>query len=175
MRTRESNLTISRANLDDAHAVAEIHVRTWRSAYASILSPEYLASLSVATRAEMWRKTITSGSPELRLAKVAGGIRGFICFGPCREDSVPASEAEIWAIYVDPQSWGSGIGRELWVHARQAMQEQGFRTCSLWVFPQNHRAIRFYKSVGFLQDESRTKTIELGGQRHQEARYTMAI
>ncbi len=164
-------MIICPATLEDALAIATIHVRTWQVAYASILDQQYLASLSVGTRESMWRKTITAGNPQLLVAKVDGNVRGFVCFGPCRDNGAPTSESEIWAIYVEPQSWDSGIGRELWVHARQAVQEQGFGTCSLWVFPQNHRAIRFYKSAGFLPDDSRTKTFELDGRQLREVRY----
>lgn len=164
-------MIISRATLEDAPAVAEIHVRTWQVAYASILTPEYLGSLSVANREELWRKTITAGNPELLVAKVDGSIRGFICFAPCRDPGALASEAEIWAIYVDPDSWKAGIGRELWLHTKRGMLEHGYKTCSLWVFPQNHRAIRFYLAAGFVPDESRSKAFDMDGQRLTEARY----
>lgn len=164
-------MIISPATQEDAPAVAEIHVRTWQIAYASILTPEYLASLSVSKRETMWRTTIASGNPQLLVAKAEGEILGFICFGSCRDTDAPTTESEIWAIYVVPESWSSGIGRELWLRAKQAMQDQGYKTCSLWVFPENHRAIGFYEAAGFVLDASRDKTFDLDGQQLQEIRY----
>lgn len=164
-------MIICPATLEDAPAIATIHVRTWQVAYASILDQQYLASLSVSTRETMWRKTITAGNPQLLVATIDGNARGFVCFGPCRDTDAPASESEIWAIYVDPESWSSGVGRELWLHAKSAIREQGYKTCSLWVFPQNPRAIRFYQAAGFVPDGSREKAFELDGRQLREVRY----
>lgn len=68
-----------------------------------------------------------------------------------------------------------GTDRLLWLRARELMVAQGFRSCSLWVFPQNARAIKFYQSVGFAADPSPPKSFGLGGQQLQEVRYVCQL
>ena len=55
------------------------------------------------------------------------------------------------------------------------MLEQGFTSCSLWVFPQNDRAIKFYRSAGFAHDGSAPKSLELGGKQLQEVRFVSQL
>src|SRR6266480_768801 len=92
-----------------------------------------------------------------------------------RIEGSPADCAEVWAIYVAPSSWSSGVGRMLWHRAQERMLEQGFKTVSAWVFTQNARAIRFYSAAGFAPDLSSVKEFELGGEQVQEIRYARAL
>src|SRR5436853_6946558 len=126
------SIHITTAKLEDARQVAEIHVTTWQSAYQGVLSAECLASLSVDEREAMWRESIVKGVPELFVAKVEGGMVGWVAFGPCRDEGSLPDCAEVWAIYVAPPSWSSGVGRRLWRGSRARMLEQGFETVSAW-------------------------------------------
>ena len=168
-------MNIDRATLEDVRAVAEIHVAAWRAAYAHILPADYLASLSVEQRESMWRKTIESGQPELLVAKEGEAVVGWICFGACRDKDAAESQAEVWAIYVSPNSWSKGVGRQLWQRTRQFLAERGYNACSLWVFAENERAIRFYQALGFTADNLPPKQFELGGQQLREVRYVCRI
>ncbi|HDZ48186.1 hypothetical protein LCGC14_0026500 [marine sediment metagenome] len=164
-------MNVVQATPEDVRAVAEIHVAAWRAAYRSIIPDDYLASLSIERREAMWRECIAAGDPELLVAKKAGVVQGWLSFGKCRDIGSHTSEAEVWAIYVSPAAWSSGAGRSLWQRAKELMLEQGFKACSLWVFPQNERAIKFYRSVGFAHDGSAPKNFELGGAQLQEVRF----
>jgi L-amino acid N-acyltransferase YncA len=168
-------MQVVHAALEDARAVAEIHVMTWRSAYASILPAAYLASLSVERREAMWSECIAAGTPELLVAKDRDSIQGWLNFGPSRDEGASRTEAEVWAIYVAPEFWSTGTGRKLWLRAKGLMLEQGFRSCSLWVFPQNARAIKFYCAVGFVPDPAPPKSFELGGTQLEEVRYVCQL
>ena len=168
-------MQVAHAAPEDARAVAEIHVDTWRVAYASVVPADYLASLSVERREAMWSECIATGAPELLVAKKVGVVQGWLSFGQCRDEGSPKTEAEVWAIYVSPSAWSTGAGCSLWLRARQLMLVQGFRSCSLWVFPQNDRAIKFYRSVGFAPDGSAPKSFELGGTQLQEVRYVAQL
>jgi ribosomal protein S18 acetylase RimI-like enzyme len=168
-------MQVVRATLGDARSIAEIHVNTWRSAYASILPAEYLASLSVDRREMMWRESIAAGTPELLIAKTSDLALGWLSFGQCRDQAAPESEGEVWAFYVSPSSWSTGVGRMLWLRTRELMRAQGFTSCSLWVFPQNHRAIAFYRAAGFVPDGTEPKSFELGGAQLQEVRFVAQL
>ena len=170
-----ARLQIRRAVPEDARAVAEIHVISWQSAYKDLLPPEHLASLSVEKREKSWCECIAAGTPELLVANDNGSTVGWINFGKSRDNDAPVSRAEIWALYVAPASWSTGVGRMLWLRAFERMTEQGFRTCSLWVIAENVRAIQFYRNAGFVQEPSSAKSLELGGVNVQEVRYVRAI
>jgi L-amino acid N-acyltransferase YncA len=168
-------MEITHALPEDARAVAEIHVNTWRAAYASIVSAEYLASQSVERRQAWWSQCIAAGTPELLVAKDNGVVHGWLNFSTSRDDNTHKDEAEIWAVYVAPAFWSTGTGRLLWLRAKELMLAQGFKSCSLWVFPKNSRAIKFYQAAGFVADSSPPKNFELGGQQLQEVRYVCQL
>lgn len=168
-------MNIDRATLSDVRAVAKIHVDAWRSAYSRILPADYLASLSVEQREGMWRRTVEAGQPELLVAKDNGAVLGWVSFGACRDKGAPPTQAEVWAIYVAPNSWFKGVGRQLWLRARALLSQQGCSTCSLWVFAENEQAIRFYRSLGFVADNIPPQEFELGGRPLQEVRYICRI
>ena len=168
-------MQITHASPEDARAVAEIHVSAWRVAYASIFSAEYLASLSVEKRHAWWSECIAAGTSKLLVAKFNGSVHGWLNFAACRDEAAPNYEAEIWALYVAPTFWSTGTGRSLWLRAKQLMHEQGFKSCSLWVFPQNARAIKFYEAAGFVADAYPPKTFERDGRQLQEVRYVCQL
>lgn len=55
------------------------------------------------------------------------------------------------------------------------LSQQGYSTCSLWVLAENERAIRFYRSIGFVADDIAARQIELGGRLLQQGRYVCRI
>jgi ribosomal protein S18 acetylase RimI-like enzyme len=165
-------MQITYATPQDAQAVAQIHVKSWQVAYAGIVPAAYLAAQSVEKRAAWWGQCIAAGTPELLVAKDAvGRMLGWINFAASRDEGAPKNQAEIWAVYVDPASWSTGAGRLLWVRARERLIQQGFASCTLWVFAQNARAIRFYTAAGFVLDDVPAKTFEIAGQPLEEVRY----
>ena len=168
---RPSSLHIEPATPADARAIARIHVDAWRAAYPGIVPDAYLAALSVDEREAQWREALSSGAAQMLVARSDGEAVGWVSFGACRDADAPASQGEIWAIYLAPAHIGKGIGRALWLQARTQLRQQGFRSCSLWVFPENAKAIRFYESVGFVADGLPPQRFELGGKVLHEARY----
>lgn len=148
---------------DDAHAVAEIHVDAWRAAYSAILPEAFLSSLTVTSRQAFWAQFLADQPGDLLVAVAGDRMLGWVNTGPCRDRDAALGDAEIWAFYVSPSVWSTGVGRQLWSSARTRLHEQGHRSCRLWVLAQNARAIRFYKAAGFERDDCPAKTFELGG------------
>ncbi len=163
------------AAVDDAHRIAEIHVATWQVAYAGILPDDYLAGLSVEKRAAYWREEIPLGKQNVAVARRGDTICGWVSYGPSRDkDAVPGA-AEIWAIYVAPEYWSGGAGRQLWLHAQAHLAEQGFQSVSLWVLAANSRAIDFYAKAGFAPDPASAREFVLSGATLSEIRYTTCL
>ena len=163
------------AQADDCHAIAAVQVLSWQHAYEGILPADYLATLSVEAREAVWRKAMAEGQPQLLVARSETGVEGFIAFGPSRDRGAPADRAEIWALYTAPTVWSQGIGRALWLQARERLVEQGMRTVSLWVLTRNRRAILFYAAAGFAPEPGSARWFTMGGEQVQELRCTCDI
>ena len=60
---------------------------------------------------------------------------------------------ELYAINVDPDVWGRGLGRAMLRHMTAELAGLGYREAVLWVVPQNDRARRLYESEGRRDDD----------------------
>ena len=142
------------ATIEDAEAIATIHIRTWQTVYEGIIPAQHLASLSIQKRADSWRRTISERHGTVLLAVASHGEAGLISFGPSR-DKDGNDKAEIYAIYVLPKFWHQGIGRELLEGAERRIKDNRFIAVTLWVLEKNVLARRFYEARGFRLDAAR--------------------
>lgn len=127
------------ATADDASEVAAVNVRSWQAAYRGLLPQGYLDGLDPAERARQY--TFNRTGPEHPATLVAGDygvICGFAITGPPHDSDQPDAR-ELWAFYVDPQRWGTGIGRLLMAASRDRLYQDGAREALLWVFAGNDR------------------------------------
>jgi L-amino acid N-acyltransferase YncA len=109
---------IRAANLEDADAVAGVHVQTWQETYHGLMPDALLASLSVEQCAAMWKRVIaeTAEAPSLWVTEDAGGlIVGFGCIGKSRDERLDA-EGEVLAINLLGRAKRCGLGRALFIH-----------------------------------------------------------
>ena len=60
-------------------------------------------------------------------------------------------DGSIWAMFVDPQSEGRGIGRTLLAQAVQVLRDSGYSIATLSTDP-GTRAARFYRQAGWIED-----------------------
>src|SRR5437868_15278964 len=99
------NVVVREAKPADARTVAEIHIAAWRAAYRELMPSDYLASLDVNERADMWTRGIIRGGPaRLALAEIDGAVAGFCLRGPTRHD-LADDAAEVHAGNVAPDRW----------------------------------------------------------------------
>ena len=154
----------------DAIAVARVHVRSWQVAYRGLMPDDYLDQLRPQERAEKY--TFGSLDPEQPATIVAvedGVIRGFATTAPARDSDV-AGYGELFALYVDPDWWGHGIGAALVSAARNRLFDLGFRQAILWVLKGNSRAERFY-TVDKWQPDGLVRTQSVWNIVVEESRY----
>jgi ribosomal protein S18 acetylase RimI-like enzyme len=169
-------VNIRPATVDDAAAIATVHVDAWRHAYAGLLSQATLDGLSVDSRSRMWSQAIAGTRGRVLVAAQDGELLGFAAFGHCRDEGSAPTDHELWAIYVAPCRWRAGAGRALWDGARRAMVEAGAATISVWVLDENQPARGFYASLGFrLAAEAGERSISVGGLPVREVRYVLRI
>jgi GNAT superfamily N-acetyltransferase len=157
-----------------SQAIADVHVGSWRAAYAHMFPKPFLDAMDVEDCAREWRDFIASaeGARAIFVASVDEAIVGFAAVGPYRPHDGSIADAhvgEVYAIYVDPTSWSAGVGRSLLDVAVAHLIGVGLTDIRLWMFADNHRARRFYERAGFAADgTSITETIG-GGPNATEA------
>ena len=163
----------------DAAAIATIHVKAWRHAYAGLLPDYVLDELDAARwgaqRADRLRADGGPWSAEDHVAELDGEIVGFTTVGRCRDADAGPDDGEVFAIYVDPDRWGSGIGRALIALAERRLRERGARRVVLWVLAGNDRARRFYERAGYSTDGGTKPWVGERGESVPEIRYVKEL
>ncbi|GIM89449.1 GNAT family N-acetyltransferase [Paractinoplanes toevensis] len=166
-------MTIRPITEADYGAVGEVHVRTWQVGYAGIIPADYLAALDPAVSAERRRTEPRPPGAHTLVAEEDGRIVGFVSFGPDRTDP---RIGELYAIYVLPDQWGCGTGRQLLTAAKETLKASGYPEMRLWVLAENDRARQFYERMDLAPDGA-TDTYTPRGTEAQlpELRYTTSL
>jgi GNAT superfamily N-acetyltransferase len=147
-------LTIRPGVVADAEQVAGVHVRSWQAAYRGLIDQEILDALSIADRADRWRRHISTPLPTtLGILVAARGNRivGWTSFGTGRDTDATA-DGEVYGIYADPTEWSTGVGHALLTAAEERIAGVGHERAYLWVLDGNDRADAFYQRHGWLAD-----------------------
>jgi GNAT superfamily N-acetyltransferase len=154
----------------DAGEVGGVHVRSWQVGYRGLLPDDYLDRLQPEERARSYLfGSCDPARPHTIVAAEEEVICGFATTAPARDVDVPG-HGELCALYVDPPSWGRGIGQALISAARQRLAGDGFDHAVLWVLVANRRARRFYEADGWVADGSR-RDDQVWGAKVDEVRY----
>ena len=156
-------MIVRRAKLEDARAIAAIHVHTWQAAYQGIIPSTFLDSLSIEDRENRWRTILNQTASETWVAEEDNEVVGWISAARSRDEDAPSTTGEVWGIYVDPAQWRRGVGASLWHEAEVCLEAAGFLDITLWVLKENARAIAFYESIGFVVEPDGEKSIVFGG------------
>ena len=167
----------------DAPAIARVHVRSWQAAYRDIFPDHYLDTLDVDDRARRWESTLQeplSPTSTTLLATAADGVvAGFAHLAPTRDtdtdtDTDTGPTAEIAAIYVSPEAWSTGVGRELMKAALAVLSASPYTQATLWVLAENRRARRFYERAGWSADGT-TRSAVIADTPVTEVRYRRGL
>lgn len=172
----EGMVHLRRAREDDARAIAEVHVRTWQAAYRDQLPEPYLNALSVDVRERYWATELHLMPADRRpwVAETQSEIVGFVAAGPTRDEAAGDMTGEVYAIYVLPDCWDRGLGRNLLAHAERDLLSHGYNEAVMWVLTDNARARAFYETAGWHADGG-FKHDSIGGREVDEVRYRIAL
>src|SRR5262245_29385455 len=121
-------LMIRPATSEDARAIAELHVASWRAGYKGLMPDAYLAELSVEDRVGLWETILVDGETTVLVAEEP--IAGFVAFN--------VEKGEIGALYVDPPRFRTGIGSALLAAAHERLADRP--EVVLWVLEGNDGA-----------------------------------
>ncbi|MEP7281742.1 MAG: GNAT family N-acetyltransferase [Rubrivivax sp.] len=170
-----ATVQIRPATAADADAIARVHNASWQRAYAHLLPAEFLAGLSFDRRRDTWARCIAKGQPQVLVVEVGAQVVGLSAVGPSRDDDATPCTFEVWAIYLAPSHWSTGLGRALWLASRQLAQAQGASAITLWVLADNPRAISFYRAAGFEAEPASLRHFTLGGVQLAELRHRLGL
>lgn len=136
------------ARLDDAAAIARVHVASWNAAYRGILPDDILSRHDVGHRLDTRRRILrqTDGLHLVAHDTTFNDIVGFCDAGLARRPG--PWHGELYAIYLLPQSRYLGIGRQLFDHTLSWMRARHWPSMIVWVLENNPHARRFYEALG---------------------------
>ena len=143
---------IRAARAADAHAVAAVHVTSWRETYTSLLPETVIVNNGAERRRALWERVLREGTRDVFIATEDGEVLGFICGGAMPaiirgRAPIPDHDAYVDALYVLAVAHRRGIGRALLGALAQRLRERGFRALALHVVAANP-AVRFYEHLG---------------------------
>jgi GNAT superfamily N-acetyltransferase len=142
-------MTIRAAGLADAVAIAQLHTRSWQTAYRGILSDDFLQGPLPENRRVLWQARLaeTDRTEQFVLVEEHGGtIRGFAC---AFLEADPEWGCLLDNLHVVPDLKGHGLGRQLMTAVAQRVWRSNPRgRLHLWVYEQNLAAHRFYERLG---------------------------
>lgn len=169
-------ISIRRAVPADARSIAELHIRSWRAAYADIVDTAYLQTLDAAAQEQRMLApgsgTLTSDDARLAVfvAEAGGKICGWASAGPVREHSGAKAGAELYSIYLDPAFFGTGAGEKLLDACFAHVRAHGYDDMEVRALRGNARACRFYRRHGARLVRT-GGTVEIGGKSYALARF----
>jgi GNAT superfamily N-acetyltransferase len=156
----------------DGPILADLHVRSWRSAYRGILSDAFLANDVVEERRGVWSARMAAWNPARSFAEIAeadGSPIGFVCV---MRDAAPEHGALLDNLHVLPGQRGSGIGRRLLADAARWVADRFPGTpMYLTVYFANENACAFYRRMGGTASEPYDER-EHDGRIHRVLRFT---
>jgi GNAT superfamily N-acetyltransferase len=170
---------IRRASVDDAAAIAGVQMRSSQWTYRGLMPDAHLDGRAtaerIAERERNWQAQLAADSPRHAfVAERDGRLLGFAIGGPAEDVMLGSDCGELYAIYVEPDVVGSGVGRALFAAATEDLRTRGFLRAVLWVLEGNARARRFYEKAGWLPDGV-TKIDERPDHVRHELRYAIAL
>ena len=170
--------TVRAATVDDAPAIADIHIRSWQHTYRGIVPDRILDGFDLERRTSSWRERLTAELADPGIERRTWVVErddvvvGVAATGPTQPEGLPPRTGELILIYVAPEALGRGNGRLLMEHLTRDLVERGFAPLILWVLEANDRARRFYEMGGWRTDGA-SQPIDFDGTAVDEIRYRL--
>lgn len=165
-------IVIRLAKVEDAAAIALVHVKTWQCAYRGQIPDIYLDSLSIEKRTAGWKKQLKNPiqGASAFVAEVDGRVVGWCTFGKSRDKDALRQTGELHGIYIHPDYIGKGLGSRLMEKAIEILKEQGYKKATLWVLTTNEKSRKWYEKKNW-QIEGKNQTVDRGDFKLHETRY----
>jgi GNAT superfamily N-acetyltransferase len=141
------------ASPEDAAAIAALLVASRRAGHAGLVPQELLDRLCPEDECRRLLMALSSGGEHARVVDDGGEIVGFSSIGPARNAGDRRVSGELYALYVRPDRFRSGVGRQLLRGAMEGFRGLGYVQAFLWTLDGYEAARRFYGSGGWQREE----------------------
>jgi len=124
-------VNIRAATEDDVPQIAQVHVEAWQESFKGIAPEEYLGSLSVERRRDVFAERLSNPTYSLLVADEPNrGVVGFIDFGTPEFENY-GYEARVYSFYLLKEFQRLGLGARLFEMCRRAMRDAGYGSMCL--------------------------------------------
>lgn len=137
-----------RPRLDEAAALAALHVQCWREAYDSIVPLEVSSKFDVGAKLADWARHLSEPDRFILAAYDQEIVVGFVNQAIADEQTVASADGYVAALYIAASHHRKGIGRRLLARAAEDWMSRGGHAFSLGVLAENTRARAFYERLG---------------------------
>jgi GNAT superfamily N-acetyltransferase len=161
---------IRSAEPGDGADLARVHVTSWQAAYKGLVNQDFLDSLDIEARTAWWDRALGREANLVSVAEIDGAVEGFCLAGASGDEGW----GEVFAIYVAPEHWGTGLGRGLLEAGEGALLGAGHERALLWVLDGNARARAFYQRQGWALGKP-IRIENIGGADLTEVRYETSL
>jgi GNAT superfamily N-acetyltransferase len=165
MSSPTADVSVRVAWSDDAAAIAELQLRTWREVYAGLVPVEALPTDVEAAAA--WRASLSSAKDARNRVLVAlerNRVVGFAITSPASDpDCDPVADAELQEFTVDPGERGKGHGSRLLQAAVDTMVADRFTRGVLWAVATDDALRTFLTEAGWAPDTAH-RELDLDGE-----------
>ena len=170
-----TDIQVRFATQKDAADVAQLHLIATMTLYEGQVPLEHWAATPMPKRVSYWKEAIEFGEPQVMVAVQDDEIVGMVGYDRSRDPKTPNTTGEIWALYVDPDRIGQGIGLALWDAAREGLVDEGCTQVTVWLPLRNERTLRFHDLAGFKREMNTARTVPMGEARVEEVRLKRAL
>lgn len=153
LTTEMQTISVRRASRRDAKALAGLAEKTFRDAFAAMNTAGNMDAFCRSAYGEaIQAEEIARADMLTLLCELHGRLVGFaqLRWGAAPGCVVAGAPAEIQRLYVDRDSHGSGVARDLMNACIDAMLARRSDVAWLGVWEHNPRAIAFYRKCGFV-------------------------
>jgi ribosomal protein S18 acetylase RimI-like enzyme len=145
-------LVLRPARSNEAAPIAQLHLDTRVATYTGRIPQAVLDADSLERRVAAWTERLADPLRRIFVAEEAGRLVGLACAGPMPErpnghDPLPAFDAYLYSLYVDPAQHGRSIGRKLLRQIAERLIADGRHAMALHTVGTNP-ARGFYEHLG---------------------------
>lgn len=134
------------ATMEDAFGISAVHEQSWRAAYRGLIPHQALETMIRRRDPRWWARAIRN-STRIVVLRNENQIIGYATLGANRVSALP-QEGEVYELYLLPEYQGIGLGKRLFLAAREELLRLGMKGCVVWVLEDNTPAITFYGNAG---------------------------
>lgn len=157
---------IRKAEIGDAHGIAQVHINSWQETYAAIIDSNFLSSLDIESRTARWIDILQKRPDGVFVAETDSEIVGFASTGKSR--TLSEYDGEVYALYLLKKYQGQTLGKQLFFASLHYLQSMGCISAYVAVLRDNP-TVSFYKKYGgeYIMSEE----IDIGGIYYTEELY----